>query len=106
FPFGFSNPVIEYGNSNKKLRYNVDQLPGSNKEFVSVEKEISVQENQLVATISSPLFALYEIGDIINEDKTNGVKTWKKENNSTAALFLYIFNNYWHTNYKAYQDGH
>jgi alpha-mannosidase len=106
FPFGFSKPVIEYGNSNNKLRYNIDQLAGSNKDFVCVEKEISVQENQLVATISSPLFALYEIGDIINEDKTNGVKTWKKENNNTASLFLYILNNYWHTNYKAYQQGH
>ena len=106
FPFGFSSPSIEYGSNNKRLRYNRDQLAGSNKEFVCVEKEISVQGKQLTATLSSPLFSLYEIGDIINEDKTNGVKTWKKENNNTASLFLYIFNNYWHTNYKAWQEGH
>jgi hypothetical protein len=105
FPFAFSSPSIEYGSGRNRLQYNRDQLAGSNKEFVCVEKEISVEQNQVVATLSSPLFALYEIGDIINEDKTNGVKTWKKENNNTSSLFLYVFNNYWHTNYKAYQEG-
>ncbi len=106
FPFDFIRPEILYGGDSGLLRYNYDQLPGSNKEFVCVEKNIEVQSNSITASLSSPLFSLYEVGNIIDEDKTNGVKTWKTSNDTTSPLFLYVFNNYWHTNYKAYQDGH
>jgi len=106
FPFNFNQPAITFGSGNDRLRFNTGQLAGSNKEFVCVEKEIQVQSGTLTATLTSPLLCLYEIGNIIDENKTNGVKTWKTGNNNTATLFLYVFNNYWHTNFKAYQEGH
>jgi hypothetical protein len=106
FPFDFVHPDIFYGGDSGMLHYNYDQLPGSNKEFVCAEKNIEVRSNSITATLSSPLVCLYEVGNIIDEDETNGVKTWKTTNDTTSPLFLYVFNNYWHTNYKAYQDGH
>lgn len=105
FPFRFKQPVIEYSTSYDRLRFNRDQLPGSNREFVCVENDITVQGNGIKAILSSPTLCLYEVGDIIDENKTNGAKTWKKENPSPSSLFLYVFNNYWHTNYKAWQEG-
>ena len=106
FPFDFIHPDIFYGGDSGFLQYNHDQLPGSNKEFVCVEKKIKVQSGSLTATLSSPLFCLYEVGNIIDENRTNGAKIWKPSNDKTNTLFLYILNNYWHTNFKAYQDGH
>lgn len=69
------------------------------------KKNVTVQGDGVIADISSPAIALYEVGSIIDESKTNGAKVWKKENLSPPSLFLYVFNNYWHTNYKAYQEG-
>lgn len=106
FPFNFTHPEIFYGNDQTYLQFNKDQLPGSNKEFVCVENDIRVQTDSLTAVLSSPLINLFEIGNIIDENKVNGVKLWKKENHKTNTLYLYVLNNYWHTNFKAYQDGH
>ena len=104
-PFNFISPVIKYGSGENMLQFNRDQLPGSNKEFICVEKKVVIQSQKLTANISAPEICLWEIGDIIDENKINGVKVWKTVNNKTSDLFLYVFNNYWHTNYKAYQDG-
>ncbi len=106
FPFHFSNASVMYGSDDNMIRFNEDQLAGSNKEFVCVEKNIRVIAGDYTATLSSPLLCLYEIGQIIDENRINGVKTWKIENKETSTLFLYVFNNYWHTNFKAYQEGH
>jgi hypothetical protein len=106
FPFSLNNPGIEYGSENNRLLFGRDQLPGSNKDFVCVEKQMTLQSGDLEANLRSPLFCLYEVGNIIDENRTNEVKIWKRTNFNTATLFLYVFNNYWHTNYKAYQDGH
>ena len=105
FPLSFNNPLLEYGSDNNRLQYGRDQLPGSNKEFVCVEKELTLQSEGVTASLRSPLFSLYEVGDIIDENRTNEVKVWKNKNQNTSTLFLYLLNNYWHTNYKAYQDG-
>lgn len=105
FPFAYNNPALEYGNGRTKLRYPQDQLAGSNKEFVCVEKEISLQSGKMKAVLSSPLFALWEIGGLIDENRLNGAKVWKRDVQSTSSIFLYLLNNYWHTNYKADQEG-
>ena len=106
FPFNFNNPSVYYGSPDNMLRLNKDQLAGSNKDFICVEKDIRVQSDQLTASLSSPLLCLYETGDIIDENKVNGNKIWKTNYSKKPDFFLYVFNNYWHTNYKAYQDGH
>jgi hypothetical protein len=43
---------------------------------------------------------------MMDENNINGVKTWSAGNRNTSEVFLYVLNNYWHTNYKAYQSGH
>jgi alpha-mannosidase len=106
FPFNFENPVIDYGSENNRLRFNTSQLAGSNKDFICVEKDIRVKSANVIARLTSPSLCLYEVGSIIDENKINGCKVWKRVNNITSTLFLYVFNNYWHTNYKAYQGGY
>ncbi len=105
FPFIYEQPVLEYGNGRQPLRYPQDQLAGSNKEFVCVERELSLQSGNVKAVLSSPLFALWEIGGLIDENRVNGAKVWKSNTQPTSSLYLYLLNNYWHTNYKADQEG-
>ena len=105
-PFNMNNPTITYGSNDHFLQFNKDQLPGSNRDFICVEKYVNLSTAAYKIQISSPKIALYELGDIIDENRSNGAKIWRKENNNPHSLFLYVFNNYWHTNYKAYQDGH
>ncbi|OYU97542.1 MAG: hypothetical protein CFE21_04415 [Bacteroidetes bacterium B1(2017)] len=105
-PFALGNKSIYYGNKTHWLSYPETQLAGSNKEFICVEDKVKLIGKGLNLSISCPQVALYEVGGIINEDKTNGSKVWSRENQNTSTLFLYVFNNYWHTNYKAYQEGH
>jgi hypothetical protein len=41
-----------------------------------------------------------------SEVKTNnGYRTWRTEVEKSTAIFSYVMNNYWHTNYKADQEG-
>lgn len=104
-PFNIRDPQIGYSTDYDRMYFNRDQLPGSNREFICVENEVTVEGKDIIATVIAPKIALYEVGAIINENKTNGVKTWKTENPVSSTLFQYVLNNYWHTNYKAYQEG-
>jgi hypothetical protein len=57
------------------------------------------------ACFRSSQMNLIEIGNIINEEQVNGIKAWKQETTDLSNVYLYLFNNYWHTNFKAYQSG-
>ncbi len=105
FPFAFENSNIKYGNKEDLINLSSKQLPGSNKDFVCVEEKIILESNKLSAIISSPKINIFEIGSLIDETKTNGAKTWENETVNNSLVFLYVYNNYWHTNYKAYQEG-
>jgi hypothetical protein len=105
-PFAMHYPAIRYGNNDHLIEYGKDQLRGSNHEFVCVEDKLRVSSESLTAIIRCPKIALYEIGGMVDENKINGVKTWSTGNRNTSEVFLYVLNNYWHTNYKAYQSGH
>lgn len=105
FPFTSNTSRLEYGSAKQRLRYPQDQLPGSNKEFICVEQELSLQWGNHKAVLTAPGFALWEIGSMIDERKVNGAKVWKRDEQPAGTVFLYLLNNYWHTNYKADQEG-
>jgi hypothetical protein len=49
---------------------------------------------------------LVELGAITDERVLNGrARSWRERVAPGTALFAYLFNNYWHTNYKADQSG-
>jgi hypothetical protein len=104
-PFSFNAPELSFGSEENLITFNTDQLPGSNKDFINVEQKVVLQEGHLKAVVRSPLVNMVEVGSIIDESRSSGAKMWKTENTNTSTLFLYILNNYWHTNFKAWQDG-
>jgi hypothetical protein len=106
FPFMESNWKLSYGDENHSLVYPRDQLPGSNKEFICVSEQVQLSNEKHKLTLQAPAFSLFEVGSIIREEKVNGAKVWTREVAPVNPLYLYVLNNYWHTNYKASQSGH
>jgi alpha-mannosidase len=106
FPFSIDNPKVRIGMDDSLITPEDGQIPGSNKDYYSVQRWLDVSNENEGVTISSPQGALFEIGNMIDEQRTNnGYKPWKTESKSSATIFLYAMNNYWHTNYKAEQSG-
>lgn len=104
-PFALQNPTLSYGEATL-LNYPNDQMPGSNKEFICVPEKFILEDARFKITIYTPDCNLIEIGQPINEQQQFGAKVWSRETQDVSKLYLYVFNNYWHTNYKADQGGH
>jgi hypothetical protein len=104
-PFALQNPTLSYGEATL-LIYPADQMPGSNKEFICVPEKFILEDARFKITIYTPDCNLIEIGQPINEQQQFGAKVWSRETQDVSKLYLYVFNNYWHTNYKADQGGH
>lgn len=107
FPFNseFSKTTLDAGYGS--MRYLADQLQGSNLDYLYARRWLDasgaskgiqwmIQEAPLVEPIG-----------MIDERRTvnQSHKEWKTRNEPTATWFSYVMNNYWHTNYKADQDG-
>ena len=103
-PFQLENPSLTYGEETL-LNYPADQLAGSNKEFICVSDHLILEDKKFKITVFTPDCNLIELGSPIDETQTAGAKVWKRENQSVSLLYLYVFNNYWHTNYKVDQCG-
>ncbi|MEN9333577.1 MAG: hypothetical protein RLY35_757 [Bacteroidota bacterium] len=87
------------------MGYPAGQLPGSNREFICSDGPIVVHCAEYDWVIESPDLPLIEIGQPIDETQEMGAKVWKRDAQGIEQLYLYVFNNYWHTNYRAEQGG-
>ena len=56
-----------------------------------------------IATLDAPLLELGAITDERQNDR--GARNWRERTAPGTTVYAYLFNNYWHTNYKAYQQG-
>ncbi len=106
FPFALPSALVRIGTDEHFISPEHGQIPGANKDFFSVQRWIDVSDSRNGVTITCPQGALYEVGSMINEALVvNGYKKWKDSVQSSPTIFLYAMNNYWHTNYKADQEG-
>lgn len=105
FPLDVDRTAISYPSGETTITVPNDQLPGSNYEFICTENTVWMENEHYRIQLHSPSFNLVEIGAPVNENTVNGVKQWRKTPVADSNLFLYILNNYWHTNYKADQSG-
>jgi alpha-mannosidase len=76
-----------------------DQLPGACKNFFSVVSWTDVSNGDYGVTLAVPDAPLIEMGSITAE------QPWMKNIAPSPLLYSYALNNYWHTNYKADQEG-
>jgi len=83
-----------------------NQLPGSCRDFAGVHSTVDVSGRSYgvaVATLDAPLI---ELGAITDErPKARSLRGWPSRVVPGTTLYAYLLNNYWHTNYKADQEG-
>ncbi|MDR6463990.1 glycoside hydrolase family 38 C-terminal domain-containing protein [Chryseobacterium sediminis] len=108
FPFNadFKNITIDAGYGT--MKYLKDQLPGSNMDYLYSRRWVDASSGQKGMQWMMLETPLIEAAEMIDERMTidNSHKKWKDQGTpGTTNWFSYAMNNYWHTNYKADQEG-
>jgi alpha-mannosidase len=99
FPFLLPDGQLRYDVANGIVRPESDQLAGSCKNFFSIQSWVDVSNSDRGVTWASVDAPLIEIGAITAE------QPWAQKTKSSSRFYAYLMNNYWHTNYKADQEG-
>ena len=106
FPFLIREGVMRVDEGLEVIRPELDQLQGANKDYFSVQRWVDVSNatrGLTWATVDAPLV---EIGQITNEKPgPSGYRIWRETIEPAQNLYSYATNNYWHTNYRADQEG-
>ncbi len=106
FPFRVPDAAVRVDAGWAFVRPEIDQIAGACRDFFCVHDSIDVSNQDYGVTWISLDAPLAEIGEITDETpREGGVRTWKKTISPSGLLFSYVMNNYWHTNYKADQEG-
>jgi hypothetical protein len=106
FPFNVPKGVIRVDQGGLVVEIERDQLPGSCKDFVGVQSGIDVSRRSLGVSLVSLDAPLVELGAITDERQNDrGTRSWRERVAPGSTLYAYLLNNYWHTNYKADQQG-
>ena len=99
FPFTVPEGQLRYDIAGAVVRPEADQLPGACKNFFSVQSWVDISNADYGVTWATVNAPLVEIGNITAE------QPWMKSIQPSTHIYSYVMNNYWHTNYKADQEG-
>lgn len=102
FPFNVPDGKVRISNAWNYYQPQVEQLPGSNKNFFSVNRWCDVSNENYGITWISVDAPLIELDQITMDEIDFGLI---REVPETQTIISYIMNNYWETNYKASQSG-
>jgi len=102
FPFFIPEGQVRVDIAWGNYRPEYDQLPGSNKNYFSVQRWVDISNKNFGITWISPDTPLIEVGEIASDPTVFG---WKISVDPTQTIYSYVMNNYWETNYKASQEG-
>ncbi|MEO8117463.1 MAG: glycoside hydrolase family 38 C-terminal domain-containing protein, partial [Bacteroidota bacterium] len=106
FPFNIPGGKMKIDLGVGILEPEINQLDGSCKDFNCVQRWVDISNNKTGITWTTNEAPLIEIGEMINEELVNyGYKLWKKKTTLSNTFYSYAMNNYWHTNFKADQEG-
>ena len=99
FAFHVPSGELRYDVANAIVRPEQEQLTGACKNFFSVQSWVDVSNRETGLTWAAIDAPLIEIGAITAESP------WMKSIAPSTTIYSYVMNNYWHTNYKAEQEG-
>lgn len=106
FPFRVEHPVVRYDAGWGVVRPDCDQLAGACRDFFSVQRWVDFSAQDYGITLATAEAPLVEFGEIADETGHNsGPKGWKTTTPGGSVAYSFVMNNYWHTNYKADQEG-
>ena len=100
------------------IRPEVDQLPGANRNYYSVQRWIDISCEEYGLTWVSPDAPMIKMDPIsiigkgrgenqfVSEIGKPGIRQWWNESISPRqGFYSWVMSNHWETNYKAYQEG-
>jgi hypothetical protein len=106
FPFRIPGGMTRIDNAFDVIRPDSDQLPGSCRDFFCAQHWVDVSNGATGVTVAVPDAPLVETGTMTDETLTRGERrSWKEKADAGTRFYSYVMNNYWHTNYKADQEG-
>ncbi len=76
-----------------------EQMPGACREWFAANTFVAAGDDVSCAYLATREAPMFTVGNLVR-----GLWPASVENNK-GTLFAYVFNNYWHTNYKASQGG-
>jgi hypothetical protein len=106
FPLNIPGGTIRVDLGEALVEPERSQLPGSCRDFIGAHSVVDVSNAEAgvsIATLDAPLLQLGAITDERQNDR--GTRRWRERTAPGTNVYAYLFNNYWHTNYKAYQQG-
>jgi alpha-mannosidase len=107
FPFAIENGQIHIDIPLAVMRPEIDQLPGSCKNWLPVGRWIDVANAEYgvtCATLDAPLVEIGFLSANMLGSQTQP-EIWRKHIEPTQKFYSWVMNNHWGTNYRAYQDG-
>lgn len=102
FPFHVPGGILRYDLAYAVCRAEKDQLPGSNRNYLTFDNYVDVSNDDYGVSWTSPDAPLIEPGAITNDATVYG---WIEHLKPNQTFYSYIMNNYWGTNYCASQEG-
>jgi alpha-mannosidase len=107
FPFAVPNGKMTMDIALGNMRPEIDQLPGSCKNWMPVGRWIDVSNSNYGVTWATLDAPLVEVGSMsatmLGSQKDPNV--WRKHIEKTQTFYSWVMNNHWGTNYRAYQEG-
>jgi len=99
FPFAVTTPAFTYGSQAAWVNPAKDELAGGSREWYVPTTWASVYNPQVAATVVPLDAPLVAFGDIVRGE-------WPAEfKPKSSAMFSWLMNNYWGTNFPAWQGG-
>jgi alpha-mannosidase len=102
FPLHVPGAEFRYDFAFGLCRTELDQLPGSNRNHLTVAYGADVSNRDFNVTIACPDAPLLEVGKLRADPIVTG---WDRRLEPSSTLFGYVMNSYWETNYRAEQPG-
>ncbi len=88
------------------VRPEADQIAGACRDFLCARDSVDISNGEFGVTWTSLDAPLVEIGAITDETpRASERRVWLERLEPSGLVFSYAMNNYWHTNYKADQEG-
>lgn len=107
FPFSIDRGTMHVDAPLAIMQPEVNQLPGSCKNWLPVGRWIDVSNAESGVTWVSLDAPLVEVGEMsatmLGSQKDPGV--WRAHIAQTQKFYSWVMNNHWGTNYRAYQEG-
>jgi hypothetical protein len=106
FPFDVPGGTVRVDTGWASVRPEADQIEGACRDFFCARDSVDVSNGEFGVTWTSLDAPLVEIGALTDETpRESERRVWLRKLEPSTTVFSYAMNNYWHTNYKADQEG-